>query len=135
MTTFPDDIEVDQFIARPPAAVWTALTTPDGIASWWAPGDIAAVVGHRFLLDMPGWGGVPCEVLEADEPTRFAHTFGDWTISWTLVPEGDGTRVLVVHSGFDPDRPQDRFAFDNMGPGWRDEVLPRFAAAVEAATA
>ncbi len=135
MSTFPEPIEVDQYIARPPGAVWAALTTPDGIAAWWAQGDVAAVVGHRFELDMPGWGGVPCEMLEVDEPRRFTHTLGDWTISWTLVAEGAGTRVLVVHSGFDPGRPQDRFAFDNMGPGWRDEVLPRFARTVEAAAA
>jgi len=39
--------------------------TPDGIARWRCPGDIARVVGHSFLLEMPGWGNVPCEVLEA----------------------------------------------------------------------
>ena len=135
MTTFPNAIELDQFIARPPGAVWRALTTPDGLAAWWAPGDVAAIVGHRYVMEMPGWGGVQCEVIEVDEPSRFVHTLGDWTITWTLAAEGDGTRVLMVHSGFDPDRPQDRFAFDNMGPGWRDHVLPALAAAVEATPA
>lgn len=48
-----------------------------------------------------------------------------------LAAEGNGTRLILVHSGFDLDNPQHRFAFDNMGPGWRDEVLPRLAATTE----
>ena len=130
MTTTTDSITVDQFIPRPPSAVWTAITTPEGIAAWWAPGDIAPVVGHRFLLEMPGWGNVPCEVLEVVEPERLVHRFADWALTWTLVAEGTGTRLLLEHAGFDLDDPQHRFAFDHMGPGWRDEVLPRLAALV-----
>jgi uncharacterized protein YndB with AHSA1/START domain len=46
------DIELDQFIAREPAAVWRALTEPEALARWWAAGDIKPIVGHRFTLDM-----------------------------------------------------------------------------------
>lgn len=120
-------IEVDQFIARPPARVWAALTTPEELARWWAPGDIRPVVGHEFLLDMQGWGQVACTVLEVIEPELLVYRFGEWTLTWRLVPEGDGTRLLLDHGGLDLDRPGDRFAFDNMGPGWRDHVLPRLA--------
>jgi hypothetical protein len=48
-----------------------------------------------------------------------------------LVAEGTGTRLFLDHSGFDLDNPQHRFAFDNMGPGWRDQVLPRLATLLE----
>ena len=125
-----ESITVDQFVPRSPAAVWAALTTPDQLAKWWAPGDISPVVGHRFFLEMPGWGNVPCEVLEVVESERFVYTFADWTLAWTLVAEGTGTRLILEHAGFDLDNPQHRFAFDNMGPGWRDEVLPRLAEVV-----
>lgn len=64
-------------------------------------------------------------MLEVVEHERFVYTFADWALAWTLVPEGTGTRLLLEHSGFDLDNPQHRFAFDNMGPGWRDAVLPR----------
>lgn len=47
-------ISLDQFIAAPPERVWRALTEPELLAGWWVPGDIAATVGHRFALDMPG---------------------------------------------------------------------------------
>jgi uncharacterized protein YndB with AHSA1/START domain len=126
-------IEVDQFIGRPPATVWRALTTPELLARWWAAGDIAPTVGHRFLLDMGGWGQVPCEVLEVEPDQRLVYTFGDWTLTWRLVAEGGGTRLFLEHSGFDLDDPGHRFAFDTMGPGWRDEVLPGLAQLLEPA--
>ena len=129
----PDQIQVDQFVARPPDAVWRAITEPELLARWWAPGDVATTVGHHFLLDMAGWGQVPCEVLEAEPPVRFAIRFGErWTITFDLVAEGAGTRLLLTHAGFDLDDPQQRFAFDQMGPGWRDDVLPRLADLVDA---
>ena len=138
----PDDsdggtagVHVDQFVARPPAAVWRALTDPDVLARWWVAGDIAPVVGHRFTLDMAPWGKAACQVLEAVEPERLVYTFNEsWTLTWRLVPEGAGTRLFLDHTGFDLDDPRDRFAFDTMGPGWRDEVLPRLVDLLDRAT-
>ncbi len=121
-------ISVDQFIAAPPAKVWRGLTEPDLLARWWARGDVAAVPGHTFHLQMPGWGAVPCEVTEVRPHERFVYTFnGNWTLTWTLVAEGTGTRLLLEHSGFDLDDKRSRDAFERMGPGWRDDVLPRLA--------
>lgn len=123
-----ETITVDQFVAASPARVWRTLTDPDLHARWWAPGDVAAVVGHRFQLQMPGYGAIPCEVVEVVPEEKFVYTFNEtWTLTWRLVPEGDGTRLLLEHSGFDFDNPRDRGAFERMGPGWRDSVLPRLA--------
>lgn len=121
-------ITVDQFIAAPPEQVWRGLTDPELHARWWAPGDIAAIVGHEFHLEMPGWGSVRCEVLEVEPHERFVYTFADWTLTWRLVPEGRGTRLLLEHSGFDLDDKRSADAFKRMGPGWRDTVLPRLGA-------
>ena len=98
-------IEVDQFVDADPARVWRTITEPELLARWWAPGDIAPRAGHRFHLDMPGWGAVPCEVLEVVEHER----------------------LLLQHAGFDLEQKRDRSALDRMGPGWRDVVLPRLA--------
>ena len=92
------------------------------------PGDVAAKVGHRFQLAIPGFGELPCEVLEVQEPERFVFTFNDWTLTWTLTVEGTGTRLLLEHSGFDLEDAHIRHAFECMGPGWRDETIPRLAA-------
>ena len=124
-------VTVDQFIAASPEDVWTAICTPEGLAKWWVPGDIEPTVGHDFLLEMPGWGNVACTVVEVEDERLLVYTFADWTLRWTLAPEGKGTRLILEHSGFDLDNPQHQFAFDSMGPGWRDEVLPRLAETVE----
>lgn len=83
------------------------------------------MVGHTFTLDMPGYGQQPCTVLEVDAPHRFVYTFtAAWTLTWRLEAEGDGTRVFLEHSGFDLDDGRMAQAFERMGPGWRDVVLP-----------
>jgi uncharacterized protein YndB with AHSA1/START domain len=124
-------IEVDQFLPHPPAKVWRHLTEPDRMAAWWAASDIAPVVGHTFTIDMGSWGHQPCTILEVVPEERLVYSFTEsWTLTWTLVAEGTGTRLLLEHAGFDLDDPQGRFAFDTMGPGWRDEIFPRLAAAL-----
>lgn len=127
-TSTPATIRLDQFVAAPPAKVWRLLTEPELMRLWWAEGEVAAVVGHQFTLDMPGYGKQPCKVLEVDPPHRFVYTFTEArTLSWRLEAEGRGTRVFLEHSGFDlEDERMDR-AFERMAPGWRDSVLPRLA--------
>jgi uncharacterized protein YndB with AHSA1/START domain len=126
--TNTDIIALDQFIEAPPSKVWRTLTEPELHARWWVPGDIAAVVGHRFHLQMPGWGAVPCEVVQVVPERRLVYTFNEaWTLTWRLVAEGTGTRLFLEHSGFDFDEKSERDAFTRMGPGWRDQMLPRLA--------
>lgn len=121
-------ISVDQFIDATPAKVWRTLTEPNLHEKWWAPGDIAANVGHEFHLQMPGYGSIPCKVLESQPHERFVYTFNEvWTLTWRLIAEGQGTRLLLEHSGFDLDAKRDQDACERMGPGWRDTVLPRLA--------
>lgn len=112
------DIELDQFIAREPAAVWRALTEPELLARWWAAGDIKPVVGHRFTLDMGNWGRQPCEVLEVDPERLLSYTFAegtlDTTITWRLEPEGTGTRLFLRHAGF----AEGSASLQGMGNGW-----------------
>ena len=128
-----NSIDCDQFIARPPAAVWRALTEPDLLARWWAAGDIKPVVGHRFTLNMGSWGEQPCEVLEVDPGRLLSYTFAegtlDTTITWRLEPEGEGTRLFLTHAGFDTGTPAGRSALDGMGNGWPG-LLKRMARAV-----
>lgn len=123
-------IECDEFVPHPPAAVWRALTEPALLARWWAPGDIEPVVGHRFELDMGPWGRQACRVLEVEPERLVSYTFGegslDSTVTWRLVPEGNGTRVLLVHEGLDLDSPLGRQAHDGMAKGW-PTVLARLA--------
>ena len=130
----PAVIQLDHLYAHPPSAVWKALTDPELHAKWWAAGDVRPVVGHRFTLDMGAWGQQPCEVL-AVEPERllryrFATGTLDTTLTWRLVPEGTGTRLTLVHEGFNLDSPMGRRAFEGMKPGWPG-LLARLGTALE----
>ncbi|MGH7505915.1 MAG: SRPBCC family protein [Longimicrobiales bacterium] len=124
-------IHVEHFYAHPPSAVWRALTDPALHARWWAAGDVRPMVGHRFELDMGRWGRQPCEVLEVEEERllkyRFAASTLDTVITWRLVPEERGTRLVLTQEGFDLDSPLGRTAFEGMRPGWPG-VLARLEA-------
>ena len=115
-------IELEQFYPHPPAEVWRVLTTPELHARWFVPGDVRAVIGHRFTLDMGKWGQQPCEVIAVELERlfkyRFAITSLDTTITFRLVPEGEGTRLFFAQEGFDLDSPISRRAFEGMKPGW-----------------
>ncbi|MEU0153859.1 SRPBCC family protein [Micromonospora fulviviridis] len=126
--TSANTIAIDQFIAAPPSRVWRTLTEPESHARWWVPGDIAAIVGHRFHLQMPGWGAVACEVIEVIPEQKLVYTFNQtWTLTWRLAAEGHGTRLFFEHSGFDLAQKSERDAFNRLAPGWRDQMLPQLA--------
>ncbi|MFE9690773.1 SRPBCC domain-containing protein [Micromonospora sp. NPDC005806] len=85
-------VEVDQFLAHPPAKVWRALTDSDLLARWLMPNDFRPLPGHRFTFrttPRPGQGFdgiVHCEVLELDEPHRLRWAWRggrlDTVVTW-----------------------------------------------------
>jgi uncharacterized protein YndB with AHSA1/START domain len=134
----PAVVHLDEFLPHPPAKVWRALTEPDLLARWLMPGDFRLQVGHRYTMravPMPGAafsGTVLAEVL-AFETGRMLRigwrdaepgNDADWTITWTLEPEGRGTRLFLRHEGFDPGDPLQQRARRIMGGGWRSNILP-----------
>lgn len=124
------EIRLVRVYPQSPAKVWRALTTPELVARWWARGDVRAEVGHRFDMDMGPWGMQPCEVLAVEPERLFSYRFAqptlDTVITWELVPEGEGTRLTLVHSGFDLASPLVRRAYEGMKPGWPG-ILERIA--------
>ena len=131
-------LHVDQFLPHPPAKVWRALVEPELLAQWMMPGDFRLEVGHRYTMQgvaipATGFSGVvQAEVLafETGQMLRIgwrdAHPADadvDWTITWTLRPEGTGTRLFLAHEGFDPDDPVQQRARTIMGGGWRSGVM------------
>lgn len=78
-------------------------------------------------------GLVASEVLEID-PERLlriswrdakAGNDLDSRVTWTLVPEGAGTRLFLIHEGFDPEEPSHVVAHRIMGGGWRGQKLKK----------
>jgi uncharacterized protein YndB with AHSA1/START domain len=128
----PGVIKVDHWYPRPPATVWKALTDPALHAEWWAAGDVKAVVGHRFTLDMGRWGKQACEVIAVEPERLLQYRFAlDTTITWRLEAEGTGTRLRLTHEGFDLDSPLGLQAYEGMGEGW-PKVLARMETVLSA---
>lgn len=132
-------IEIEEFLPHPPAKVWQALTEPRLIARWLMENDFQAVVGHRYQMrgiPVPavGFSGlVASEVLEMDAGKRLRISWRDAnsgnnlnsTVTWSISPEGTGTRLSIVHDGFDPNEPTHIASHRIMSAGWQNHVLPR----------
>lgn len=123
-------IRVERLLAHAPAVVWRALTEPAQLARWWAEGDVRPVVGHRFDLDVGAFGKQACEVLAVEPGAllryRFSTNHLDTVITWAVVPEGQGTRLILTHEGFNLDSPMGQQALAGMRRGWPG-VLGRLA--------
>jgi uncharacterized protein YndB with AHSA1/START domain len=123
------NIQIEAFYPHPPERIWKALTDPEAIAVWLMPNDFKPVVGHKFQFKTrprPGFDGtVHCEVLELDEPHRLSYTWAggvlDTTVTFTLEPVPEGTRLTLEHSGFTGAR--GLMAWSIMNRGWRKKIL------------
>lgn len=130
-------IELDAFYRHSPAAVWRALTDPTLIARWLMPTDFEPQVGRRFRFDRGESLGearfVECRVLTLVPERELSFSWlgrrgpGDpafeTTVTFRLVPEGHGTRLLFVHDGFDETDGMQAEALRAMGGGWKSIVL------------
>jgi uncharacterized protein YndB with AHSA1/START domain len=131
---FPDRIERSVDLACPPAEVWAALTTSDGLSAWF---------GEKATIDLrPGGGAqmtfesgvtVDMRIERVEEPALFGFT---WRlpdmpeddprrtyVEFTLDAVGAGTRLRVVESGF-AQLPEDsrRTTYDSHTEGWESEL-------------
>ena len=123
------DIVVEDVLPHSPKRVWKALTTAELIGRWLMPNDFEPVVGKRFTFTtrpIGAWDGVvQCEVLEVVPLRRLVYSWKggaddsrlDSVVTWTLQPEGKGTRLRMVHAGFRS--PQNDFAYGAMSSGWQ----------------
>jgi uncharacterized protein YndB with AHSA1/START domain len=131
---FPDRIERTVEIAHPPDAVWAALTTAEGLGSWF---------GNEATIDLrPGgsarmtWTGGPTvqmRVERVEEPTVFGFTWPIYGlpeddprrtyVEFTLEPTAAGTRLTVTESGF-AQLPEHAYgkAYDGNTEGWASEL-------------
>jgi uncharacterized protein YndB with AHSA1/START domain len=117
-------------IPQPREQVRQAIAYSAALAPWMLPNDFGPRVGHHFTfqvapnpkMDFDGLI-VRCEVLECEPPTRLAFTwdagghFGT-RVSFRLEPDGEGTRVLLEHSGCDVSQPWVAQALRSAEFGW-----------------
>jgi uncharacterized protein YndB with AHSA1/START domain len=131
---FPDRIERSMELAHPPAQVWAAITTPEGLSAWF--GDKATIdlrPGGAAEMTFRSGLTVDMRVERVEEPTVFGFT---WRlpdlpeddprrtyVEFTLEADGAGTRLRVVETGF-AQLPDDsrRTTYDSHAEGWVSEL-------------
>jgi uncharacterized protein YndB with AHSA1/START domain len=108
-------IRRERFYAHAPEDVWAAITDAHALAEWFEPNNHEPITGHKFqFVCDPGPCGdsvTECEVMEADAPRKLVWSWvvvprkpgcapsKPMTITWTLTPERDGTKLVLEHSG------------------------------------
>ncbi len=105
------DLTFERIYPYTPEQVWEALTDPAALSEWLMDNDFQPYVGHRFRFrtqPAPGFDGIVyCEVTALDKPHRLAYTWQSsqmkqpTTVTWTLEPLGEGTRLRLHHRGFE----------------------------------
>jgi len=131
---FPDRIERTVEIAHPPAKVWAALTTAEGLSAWFGQdAKIDLRPGGSASMRWDSGHTAEMRVERVEEGTVFGFT---WQISglpeddprrtyveFTLEPADAGTRLTVVESGF-AQLPEDAHdtAYGGNTEGWASEL-------------
>jgi uncharacterized protein YndB with AHSA1/START domain len=116
---------------QPREQVWEAITDRALLAEWMFPNDFEPRIGHRFTFQVPGnpkmnFDGltVRCEVLTCEPPTTLVFSWSaggaveNTQVSFRLEPDGDGTRLLFEHAGFDLAIPFGEQALKGAEFGW-----------------
>ena len=136
----PDRIERDTFIKAPIERVWALITEAQHLGRWF--GDAGAEIdlrpGGPLSLRWREYGTVHGRVEAVEPPHRVSYRWvatresrveptpaNSTLIEFTLVAEGDGTRVAVVESGFDGldvDAEERTTALASHTRGWEAEL-------------
>ena len=117
-------IKREILIDAPAAKVWEHITDPEKIADWLMPNDFAATVGKSFVLDCAQQGKVSCVVKEVIPQKKLVYSFQskvtkvETLVTITLAKEGNGTRLTLIHTGWDALPPDEQGVADNYGGGW-----------------
>jgi uncharacterized protein YndB with AHSA1/START domain len=131
---FPDRIERTVRIDRPLERVWTAITTAEGLGTWF--GDSAEVdlrVGGTAKVNWTSGDVAQLRIERIEPQTIFGYTWGisglpdqdprRTYVEFTLTPDDSGTTVTVVETGFSQLAPAEHDkAFSGNTNGWAHEL-------------
>jgi uncharacterized protein YndB with AHSA1/START domain len=115
-------------IDAPVAKVWKHITDPAKIAEWLMPNDFAPVEGRPFSMSCDEQGSFSCVVKEVVPEKKLVYTLtspsikAETTVAITLAAEKRGTRVKLVHSGWDALPPSDQGIADAFDQGWESKL-------------
>ena len=133
------DLIIKWHFPHPPGKVWECLTNPELVSQWLMRNDFKPIVGHQFKFHtkpMPKMsfdGIIYREVLEVIPNKKLVYTWKgglgpgitglDTLLTWTLNADGDGTKMVLEHSGFKGFK--NFIASIFMENGWKKNITRR----------
>ena len=132
---FPDRIKRTLQLTHPPERVWAALTTAEGLGTWF--GNRAKVdlrVGGQVQLGWDSGDTATLTIERLEPPNVFSYTWPLYglpdddprraLVVFTLEPTGTGTTLTVVETGFAqlPDAEAHDKACNGNIEGWTSEL-------------
>lgn len=132
------DIRKVFLINAPIAVMWTAVSTSEGLASWWGPNSFTPSIGRPFAVRTAKFGDVRCTLTELRPPEQRLAVVGfdwepHWHVAFRLKRFNDVTEFKLIHSGWNavPTVPSDpapqvmRDAIEGWWDTWMQNLLPR----------
>ena len=132
--TFPDKIERTLELAHSPEKVWAALTTAEGLGTWFGNrAEVDLRVGGQARLTWDSGDTATLTIERVEPPRVFAYTWPIYGlpdndprrtyVEFTLEPNRSGTTLTMVETGFAqrPD-PEHKAAFAGNTGGWTNEL-------------
>ena len=134
-------IERETMIAAPVERVWALLTQGEHVGRWFsdAGAEIDLRPGGEMVLRWEEHGTGRARIVDVDPPRRFSYRWAPIREHWgeapdagnstlvefTLVAEGDGTRLKVIESGFEALEGTDeqrRTSHESNTEGWEIQL-------------
>lgn len=131
---FPDRIERTLELKQSPEKVWKALTTPEGLGTWFGQSaEVDLRLGGEVKLKWDSGDAATLMIERLEPPHVFGYTWSIYGlpagdprrtyVEFTLEPTDTGTTLTMVESGF-AQLPEDSYqkAFSGNTEGWTHEL-------------
>ena len=131
---FPDRIERTLELAQSPEKVWAALTTAEGLGTWFGnSAEVDLRVGGTAKLTWDSGDTHTLTIERVEPPHVFAYTWPIYGlpkedarrtyVEFTLEPSAKGTTLTMVESGFGQlGDDEHKAAFGGNTDGWTNEL-------------
>lgn len=125
-----EDIQKRVVLNAPIQKVWEAVSSAEGLSTWFMPNDFKAEEGHEFTIQSP-FGPSPCKVLEVRPPSKLSFLWDEsgWIVTFELKELEGRTELTLVHSGWKKSEEiipkageKSSIIRDRMDQGWENLV-------------
>jgi uncharacterized protein YndB with AHSA1/START domain len=127
-TELTDAVVIERTLDAPVSRVWKALTDVDQMRQWYFDlKDFTPQVGFEFEFVVEHEGNSYhhlCKITEVVPQKKIAYTWrykdepGDSLVTFEMVPDGNGTRLRLTHTGIETFPKTQAFARKNFEAGW-----------------